>query len=218
MKPLWISCLIALCCTPRMAASAPDEVIACSPEFGPDGSLLPGYTLKMIFTTGQGGHAGSDDVTVNIGTIAVANGYALMNSGQILQVELRYSPTPGPSPIAKYIHLGGGSQPLGVGSCAAGARTIVLEGSTSESVVAIDSHGVPRNIGVHGIVKMELTDNGSNDRVRVFFAPDPEDPNLWAAVSGLVFDVPITRGSVTSATDPTPTNASSWGRIKVLYR
>jgi hypothetical protein len=183
---------------PNRARIGAFRIIVTSTDERP---LPPGATLTMVFATGEGGHAGSSDITVNIGTVSVANGHALFGSGHVLQVELRYAPTPGPNPIARTIHLSVdalGNPPLGFGGCAAGGSTMVLEGPGKESVLAIDYRGVPRNVALDGTVRIEMTDSGSSDRVRVYFTPDNADPDLWAAVSGLVFDVPITRGGITT--------------------
>lgn len=107
---------------------SPGAMTACGPDFGHDGVLLLGTTLAMSVAAGSG----SEEVKVNIGPIAIANGYALFASGHVLQIELRNPPSPGPAPIARSIHLSVdqmGNPPFGTGFCAGGAITMVLAGT-----------------------------------------------------------------------------------------
>ncbi len=180
---------------------SPGAMTACGPDFGPDGILLPGTTLAMSVAAGSG----SEEVKVNIGPIAIANGYALFGDGHVLQIELRNPPSPGPAPIARSIHLSVdqmGNPPTGAGFCAGGAITMVLKGPGPERVLAIDNNGTARNLSIMGSVRLEIVDDGANDRVLVYFTPDTTDPNHWAAVSGLVYDVPLKRGSISTTTTP----------------
>lgn len=155
--------------------------------------------VTMRFTTGAGGHTGSDDINVNIPPISVSGGYAIMNPGEVLQVDKRFLDS---SLGAKSIHLGyaNASTPVyGSGSCSGSGGSMWLEGSGTESVVALNSNQITQSYGIHGTVRLVISDGGASDEVQAYFTPDPGDPNVARAVSGLVFDAPITRGTIVAS-------------------
>jgi hypothetical protein len=185
--------------SPTQAMPAPKDAAALAQ------SLPPGVTLKVVFTTGEGGHAGSDDINVDIGTVSVVNG-AMIDLGHSLQVWARNLP-PSPAECFRTVSLGG-TGVSGDGSCSPDSSTMILEGQGTEGVRAVDSHNVPQNVGIKGTVRIVIADKDTSDNVQVFFAPEPTDvDHLWAAarlgqspsVSSLVFSVPITRGGISSS-------------------